>query len=297
MTPRPTPDTIMSGSVRIEPVMLEDAILLPDPFAVLDAAGTCRLGAAAPRPDAITTVRTAMTVAPFPAGPGTTLGRFLGPVLSVAILQRERFGPLCLAGPRPTGPQIAAMAALGLAGDYLVVERPVRVDRALVTTGWDRPGRVSRLMRPAIEALRFSVEPYEVATIAAILRPAPARPDQDPVRACLAAREVMLLDAEGMRLGAIGLGITDMAAVMAAMRIVIIDDPDQAPLLGLCDPGTTVIEPVGSAGPDRLIPDWARLFALEHIGAAMPGLSVAGDIAALDRVLDHAQAGSRPRIT
>lgn len=292
MTPRPSPDP-----APIVSVMLEDAILVPDPFAVIDADGTCRLGSAGAPPDTAGTVASAMTVAPFPAGPGVKLGRFLGPMLSLALLQRERFGPLRLAGPRLTDPQVAAMAALGLAGDYLVVEHPVRCARMLVTTGWDRPGHVSRLMRPAIDALRFGVEPYEVTAVAAILRPALPDAGLDAVRTCLAARDVMLLDAERMSFGTIALGITDMAAVMSAIRIVVIDDPEQAPLLGFCDPGTIVIEPVGPAGPDPAIAQWARLFGQEHIVATLQGRSIIEDIASLHRVLDHVEASSRPRIT
>lgn len=169
-------DPVAARMAGCETIILRDAVLVPAPFAVLDADGALQAGTS-PQPfDSLQHVVTqASLVAALEAGETIPLGRFLGPVLSLASMQHDMFGQPELAGAPLTPPQTEAMAALGLLGSYRPMNGAGRIDRLLVTGAFDRGmprgAELSRLIRPAIETLRFAVEPYEVNARLSLMAP------------------------------------------------------------------------------------------------------------------------------
>ncbi|MCU4160438.1 hypothetical protein AiwAL_09995 [Acidiphilium sp. AL] len=249
-----------------ETLVLRDAVLVPEPFAVIDRDGITRAGTTPSKPaEPADTVLLSNAVAPMAAGASVPLGRFLGNSLSIASMQRAMFGEIGFAGPPLTPPQADALAAMGLLGAYTPLSEPVRVEKLLLTL--QKGQGFSRMIRPAIETLRFAAEPYEVNPRIAILEPVTrtrfTRGNQFGFQAWLRAQSFAFLDPDAMRLGNTQLGLFDLISVLAAARLVVIDDPAQAPLLGFCDPGTIVIQLGIDGWPDGAIATCARLFSLE----------------------------------
>ncbi|MGC9268880.1 hypothetical protein [Acidiphilium sp.] len=249
-----------------ETVMLDDALVIPTPFAILDAAGALRHGVMPSHiAEPIAVHPGTGVLAPLAAGADEPLGRFLGETLSIASLQCRAGGVPGLIGAPLTLAQIDALAAMNLLDRYTPIATPTRIARLCLT----RPvgSGVSRMIRPAIESLRFMVEPYEVSARIAILAPADearfTRANQASVLAWLRARGFAVLDVAAMRLGVNQLGLTDLVASLAASRVIVIDDPAQAPLLGFCDPGTMVLELGIDGWRDTTIAACARMFGLE----------------------------------
>lgn len=259
---RMRPVSTMPG---LETVIIADALVIPTPFAILDADGALQHGT---MPSHIIQTADAgfdMPMAPLHAGPEVALGRFLGEVLSIASMQRSSGPTLAFIGAPLTAPQMDAAAALNLLDRYTPITEPARVAALHVTRSTG--AGLSRMIRPAIETLRFTVEPYEASARIAILAPATAtrfsRTNQSSLLAWLRARSFAPLDVGTMRLGAHALGLTDLIAALAACRAVLIDDPSQAPLLGFCDPGTLILELCIDGWHDSAIATCARLFALD----------------------------------
>lgn len=277
---------------------LDDALVVPDPFGVLDCAGTLCRGAMPtrlPDPDEIPVIADA--VIPIASGSSVPLGVFLGAQLGAAML-----GGAGLIGAALTAPQLDAMAMLGLLGRYTPISGPVRVTRVGMAPV-DR--ELSRLVRPAIDTLRFCAEPFEAVKAVAILTPPGLarfdRSNDAGMRVWLRARGVAVLDLDRMLLDHHPLGLLDLIALLAACRIVLIDDARQAPLLGFCDPGAVVIElgVEGWAQPE--IAEATRLFALARRTVLTPAprypiksplpigasrmMSIEVDIGALDAAL------------
>ena len=84
-----------------------------------------------------------------------------------------------------------------------------------------------------------------------------------------------------MRLDDAELGLFDLAATLAACRMVVIDDPEQAPLLGFCDPGAAAIELGVDGWTGSAVPSCCRLFGLEWrlVLAPPPRYGVFGSLA------------------
>lgn len=259
------------GAARVgyETVTLADPLVVPEPLAVIDADGALRYGT---MPTRITAPGPALAAATLPIAAGTTvaLGAFLGEALSVA-------GSGCagrrgwLIGAPLTPPQIDALAILGLLGDYRPILQPTPVETASFVRATQHG---SRMVRPAIEALRFVVEPYETSSRIAILAPDGAGrfavENRASLLAWLRASGFAVLDVAAMRLETVELGLTDLIAALAACQTVIINDPDQALLLGFCDPGTCVLELGIDGWFDGAVANAAQLFGLEwrlHSGA------------------------------
>ena len=299
-----------------ETLVLRDAVLIPEPFAVIDRHGIAQAGVLPPgsiAPAGIAAVGGA--VAPLAAGISVPLGQFLGNTLSIASMQRMMFGDIGFAGPPLASPQVDALAALGLLGAYTPLSGPTRIAKLLLTR---RTGRgLSRMIRPAIETLRFATEPYEISPRIAILEPAArarfTRGNQFGLQAWLQAQFFAMLDLDAMSLGSAQLGLFDLVSVLAAARVVVIDDPAQAPLLGFCDPGTVVMQLGIDGWPDGAIATCARLFSLEWrlVLASAPCYPVRGrlplgersmlrteiDITALGAALASAEGGASPMKT
>ncbi|WP_288005214.1 hypothetical protein [Acidiphilium sp.] len=131
------------------------------------------------------------------------------------------------------------------------------------------PSGASKQMRSRQrrDSQRFGAEPYEVSTCIAMLaspdRTRFGRVNQGSLHAWLRAQSFGLLDAWAMTLGADQLGLADLIAVLAAARIIVIDDPAQAASLGFCDPGALVLELGIDGWTDSAIGAVARLFGLE----------------------------------
>lgn len=249
----------------LETIMLIDALVVPDPLAVVGGDGYLHLGVMPKRSEA-KAVRSpvSMFLAPLAAGPAVPLGCFLGEVLSIASMQQRMFGPLYLTGAQLSPPQIEALAALDLLRLYMPLTEPTRFRKLCITKAIGCGP--SRMIRPAIETLRFIAEPYEVSDCISILEPATQwtfnRTNQADLLAWLRAHSFAPLDLNAMRLGANHLGLIDLIAALAACRIVLIDDPLQAAMLGFCDPGTLVLE-LGIEGRQNCaVATCARLFSL-----------------------------------
>jgi hypothetical protein len=260
------PAAVQAPMQGIETVVIEDGIVVPAPFAVFDAEGRLQQGAmpaaiAAPAP----MPGDGGVLVPLAAGPTVPLGRFVSESLAIASMHGAVDADIGLIGAPLVPCQIDALVTLGLLGRYTPIAEPVRVPRLQLT----RPvGRgLSRMIRPAIEALRFGVEPYEVSTRIAMLaspdRTQFGRINQGSLHAWLRAQSFATLDAWAMKLGADQLGLVDLIAVLAAARIIVIDDPAQAALLGFCDPGALVLELGIDGWTDSAIGAVARLFGLE----------------------------------
>jgi hypothetical protein len=212
--------------------------------------------------------------APIASGATIPLGRFLTEGLAIALLQRDVIGMVPLIGAALTPAQRAAMEALDLATHFKVIDRPTRLRRMIVTEretgihqGRPAPLHADRFMRVAIEALRFDVEPYEISAQIALRRHEPlseyAIANRLSFDSWLGSMGVVTIDAALMRIGGCDSGLLDLAAAMAGARRVVIDDPDQAGLLGFCDPGTKVVEIAVDGWANPRIAAMCRIFALE----------------------------------
>lgn len=289
---------------------LEEALFVPEPFAILDRDGRLRAGITPMRlPDPAEVSRVDRSLIAVAGGASVPLGRFLGAQLAGAMLRATGGGMPGIGTPGLTGAaltpvQLDAMAALGLLRLYTPLSAPARIARLGIDEG---QGDRSRQVRPLIDALRFTAEPFEAVRGIAILQPQAEarfeRANDSGLRAWLRAREVAILDLDIMRLGTAAIGLGDLIAAMAACRVVVIDDPQHASLLGFCDPGALVVE-LGVEGWDQpAIAACARGFALDHrvirapaprypVKARLPVgarrmLSVEIDLAALSDALER----------
>lgn len=258
----------------------EPGLVVPSPFAV-------KAFDPATQPNAEYADAPIATAAPIAVGSAIPLGRFLTEGLAIALLQRDVIGVVPLIGAAPTPVQRAALDALNLARDFIVIDRPTRLRRMIVTKretgvidGRAPPVHADRFMRVAIEALRFAVEPYEISARVALRR---REPIADYVVAnrlsfdsWLASMGVVTIDPTAMRIGASDLGLLDLAAALAGARCVVIDDASQAGLLGFCDPGTKVVEVAVDGWTDPRIAAMCRVFALDWrvVLCAAPAYSV-----------------------
>ncbi|WP_174503832.1 hypothetical protein [Acidiphilium sp. C61] len=228
-----------------------DATIFPQPFGVFDGNGRAVIGPVAAQPSL--GASTARVVA-LEAGAAVPLGRFLGPALACALIGRRVSGGLDLAGPTPTAAQRCALDMLGLAEAHLPFDHPFTFAGVIATLGPARDAGASRLMRIAIDALRFAVEPYPHAERIALVRPG-------PFADLLAAHGFARLDPFTMRIDETPLGLADLVAILAAARVIAIDQAAEAPLLGLCDPGGLVLG-FGTAAPAAQ--RWAAMTVLRY---------------------------------
>jgi hypothetical protein len=192
-------------------------------------------------------------VAVLPAGSAVSLGQFLT-------------GPLNMRPPSP--------ARLGLLRGYISIESPQKFREILVMP--ERPGEIpGPYVKPIAERLRAPA--VARAGMVAIL---PPRTDEKfclsnraSLSAWLRARRVTLLDPESLRLA-------DLAVSLAAAELILLADPRQAGLLGLCHPGGKVIEiaPEGWLGAEARC--FCEMFGLDWqpFLASPPGYPLSGSL-------------------
>jgi hypothetical protein len=188
------------------------------------------------------------TAGALPAGWAMALGGFCSGALGAVLASSAQIPGLRLAGPAPTPAQAAILARLGLGDAHLPLTAPRRFARLLfcaalpaaaVPAGPTYLALMARLRDPPAATVPFA---------AAILPPPTGRRQALRNRASLAgwlrARRVRLLNPDDEDFAA-------LAAALARTTLLIIADPAQAGLLGLCPKGTKILEiaPEGWAGP------------------------------------------------
>jgi hypothetical protein len=239
-------------------ISFTNAILYPDGRLVGDAEG-------APARDDI--------VAVLPAGSAVSLGQFLtGPLNMRPPSPAAGLPPFC--GAPLTPRQTDVMARLGLLRGYISIESPQKFREILVMP--ERPGEIpGPYVKPIAERLRAPA--VARAGMVAIL---PPRTDEKfclsnraSLSAWLRARRVTLLDPESLRLA-------DLAVSLAAAELILLADPRQAGLLGLCHPGGKVIEiaPEGWLGAEARC--FCEMFGLDWqpFLASPPGYPLSGSL-------------------
>ncbi len=174
----------------------------------------------------------------LPAGPDIPLAAFLGTSLPAVMLAQTKWRVSQLVGPKPTQAQAAAMARCGLAG-HRVLDRPTRFALLLTLPETsEHAAPVGPEFMALMARLREQVESYVPFTLA-ILPPESGRKftlrNRGSLLAWLRAREIALLTPESSP-------FEDTATLMAQATRVLMVDSRQAGLLGLCRPGTKVLE-------------------------------------------------------
>jgi hypothetical protein len=234
--------------------------LIPNGFCTPE--GT--VGATSPELEASEPYETiAETAFPLRAGPDVALGQFLTGALPGILAQRGDWEGGVLAGAALTPAQSEVLARLGLLAGYVTLAKTVKF--RLV---------VSQAEVPAHHA------PADADTLAMLARlrggtggdgRVAILPDRETERmtlrnrasltAWLRAKRITVLDVPAM-------GLAGVASALGTAGLVVIADPAQAGLAGLCAPGTNIVEivPEGFAGTamraicDACAAPWSLLF-------------------------------------
>ncbi len=228
--------------------------LLPEGFCGPD-------GVAAPDGDDFETI--AQTAFPLLAGPDVALGQFLTGTLPGICAQRGDWSGGVLAGAALTPAQSDVLDRLGLLAGYVTLNRPTKF--RLVVSQADVPAHhapadadtlalLARLRQGAGGDGRVAILP-DRETERMTLR------NRASLMAWLRAKRITVLDVAAM-------AFADVAAALGNAGLVIIADPRQAGLAGLCAPGTKLVEiaPEGFAGTamraicDACAVPWSLLF-------------------------------------
>ena len=206
------------------PLVQPDTICLPDGSATTAdiAAETCQ--------------EVALALA---AGPGVVLAFFLGVALPCVMAAQKKWDVKRLVGPPPTPAQQMVLHRLDLARQYRILHRPTRFAQLLTLppaaehaapSGPEFLALMARLRQPMASNVPFTL---------AILPPGQgekfALRNRASVLAWLRARRVGVLTPETSP-------FEDIATQLARATRVLMMDPRQAGLLGLCTPGTKVLE-------------------------------------------------------
>jgi hypothetical protein len=168
--------------------------------------------------------------------------------------------------------QAEVMRKLGFFSGYVTLAAPARFRTVLSATAADVPGPH---VKGIADRLR-SKSPITEAAVA-ILPPREtekfALTNRASLTAWLRARKIKVIEPEVMNLDA-------LAECLAAAGIVVLADPEQSGLLGLCSPGAKILEiaPEGWLGVQAR---WlAQVFGLRWTAflAAAPGYPLLGDL-------------------
>jgi len=170
------------------------------------------------------------------AGEGISLGRFLaGPLAAGFAAESGRRFEYC--GARLSARQAEVLRKLGKADGYVQLQGPARF-RSVIT---EIQGSPASAVGPHMRALadRLRAPPGAGDRRLAIL---PVREterfsltNRASLTAWLRAKKVEVVEPEAMPLDA-------TAASLAAASLIILSDPEQAGLLGLCAPGAKILE-------------------------------------------------------
>ncbi len=179
------------------------------------------------------------TACALPAGPAVALGGFCTGALAACLAQGAFIPGLRLAGPAPTMAQAAVLTRLGLDAAHLPLAAPRRFARLLFSGA---PQAAAAPAGPNYLVLMARLRDPPATTVpfaAAILPPTTGRRqtlrNRNSLAAWLRARRVRLLNPDDENFSA-------LAAALARTTLLIIADPAQAGLLGLCPPGTKILE-------------------------------------------------------
>jgi len=233
----------------VESVLHVNALCLPD--------GT--IATAPPDAGALQDVF-ADTAFPLAAGPAIPLGQFLTAQLPGILPQRATWETGRVACAPPTPVQREVLRRLGLLDNHVSLTQPVRfrlaVGQAAATPG---PGEAVLDLFAKLRAV-----PNGAGKRLAILPPRDREHftlrNRASLTAWLRARRITLIDPDA-------LGFDALAATLADASVLILTDPAQAGLIGLCGATTKILEaaPEGFAGAaaralcGALGLDWALL--------------------------------------
>jgi hypothetical protein len=209
----------------------ENAMCLPD--------GQMRLGnGGLPVEDA--------TVLPLSAGPGVALGDFCATALPGILAATACWPEARLAGAAPMPTQLAVLERLGIAPAYRVLATAQCF--ATVLMAREVPAHAAPADADYLALMAHLRDPpaANVPEAVAILPSAGQRftlRNRASLSAWLRARRFRILEPDAE-------AFTHVAATMARATLVLLAEPGQAGLLGLCPPGTQVLEiaPEGWAG-------------------------------------------------
>jgi hypothetical protein len=167
------------------------------------------------------------------AGPQMPLGLFLSAVLPALHRHVPASFGYRLAGPQPAAAQWEILDRLGWGGRYITVTTPQRFAKILLT------GTALDVVTYAPLMSRLRAGPGALTGAVAIL------PDHTGQRFSLRNRASLVgwLRARHIpQLNPAALTFDSLAAALAGAKLVLLADPAQAGLLGLCHPGAMVLE-------------------------------------------------------
>jgi hypothetical protein len=183
------------------------------------------------------------TAFPLAAGPAIPLGQFLTAQLPGILMQRATWETGRVACVPPTPPQREVLRRLGLLDNHVSLSQPVRFRLAV--------GQAPAMPGPGGAVLdlfaRLRAAPAGTARRLAILPPREREVftlrNRASLTAWLRARRITILDPDA-------LGFDALAATLADASLLILADPAQAGLIGLCGAATKILEvaPEGFAG-------------------------------------------------
>jgi hypothetical protein len=200
------------------------------------------------------------------AGEHVSLGRFLSGGLACVPS-----GTVCC-GAALTARQAEVMRRLGFFSGYVTLAAPARFRTVLAAAAADVPGPH---IKGVADRLR-SKTPMTDAAVAILQARETERfalTNRASLTAWLRARRIKVIEPETMKLDA-------LAECLAAAGTVVLADPEQSGLLGLCSAGAKILEiaPEGWLGVQAR---WlAEMFGLRWTAflAAAPGYSLLGDL-------------------
>jgi len=179
------------------------------------------------------------TAFPLRAGPGITLGQFLTGALPGIMAQRATWENGRVACAAPTPQQRDVLRRLGLLDGYVALVQPVRFRLVVGQAGTPpRPAPAGQALLALYETLRATppeADRKPLAILPSRERESFALRNRASLTAWLRARRIAILDPEILSFDAV-------AAALAGVSVLILADPAQAGLFGLCAPETKLLE-------------------------------------------------------
>ncbi len=188
------------------------------------------------------------TAFPLRAGPGVPLGAFLTGALPGIVAQRMSWENGRVACTTPTSQQRDILRRLGLLDGYVALASPVRFQLAVMQAGTPpHPAPANEATLALFAALRA---PAATATKRFAILPNREREmftlrNRASLTAWLRARRIAVLDPDK-------LSFDGTAAALAEASLLILADPTQAGLIGLCGSSAKVLEITPEGWTDTL---------------------------------------------
>jgi hypothetical protein len=181
-----------------------------------------------------------------PAGEALSLGQFLLGPLTMATPGPQPDKKLALCGAPLTPRQTDVLARLGRLRTYIPIDKP-QTFREVISVPLE-PGTVpGPEICPLAESLRAPPTPRSGAVAILPRRTAEkfCLTNRASLTAWLRAKKIAIIEPESLRLA-------DLTTALACAALVLLADPLQAGLLGLCHPGAKILEiaPEGWLGPE-----------------------------------------------